>query len=495
MSDISRRGVLAGGLAGAVSMATAGAAASSPGPDGSWGTWHPHGIRRKWDVIVVGAGSAGIGAARRLVDQRPGLRVLILEARDRIGGRMYTDRKSMSIPVDRGCELVHGGPYASTYPWIERAGLTMGMFQNNYVKLAKAPRRSPSATWHQWDSPTSWLFPRGIPDSLVQYDPLGAAEPLPTPAEGQYADQYLRETLGLPEANWPSGLLYNLTDDAQPMYNTPASRVPRTLLNCIRYTLHPEQAPEPEVLDPDDPELNDGDYKIIGGYDQLLRYMARGVPIALETPVRKVHYSPKGVELLTTQGVFYARRVIFAVPAGVMQRRTIRFTPGLPAAKWAAFDEFKYNDIFKCVLEFKHKVFTPNGTDNWGYAEPVDLFPTTLWNTSIAHPRYRGQVIVGWETGAAAAELHSLPLRQKYQAVLEVVRKAAGDNGLKYHRAVMTDWANEPYSWGPYGSGGNAADMSATVSDVLYWAGMRTSTVSASYSSGVTQADALLAAW
>jgi monoamine oxidase len=501
MGDITRRGVLIGGLAAAAGIVTARAAAAnppiSPGNGHGNGTpslGRPTGDKTRWDVIVVGAGSAGIGAARRIADARPDLRVVIVEARNRIGGRMYTDRTSMGIPIERGCELVHGGPYASTYPWIKQAGFNMRMFQNNYIKLAYAPASSPSAGWHQWDSPTSWLFPLGIPDSLVKYDPKGAAVPLPTPAAGQMADAYLRDTLGLPEANWPSGLIYNLTDDAQPMYNTAATRVLSVLRNCIRYTLHPEQAPEQEVLDPNDPELNDGDYKIIGGYDQLLRYIAGDVPIMLQTAVEEVTYSPNGVELLTSKGAMFGRRVIFAVPAGVMKRRDIAFSPGLPAAKWAAFDAFKYSDIFKCSLEFKEKVFSPNGTDNWGYAQPVDLFPMTLWNTSIAYPGYKGQVIVGWQTGAAAAELHSLPLEQKYQAVLESVRKAGGDPGLQHHKAVMTDWLHEPYSWGPYGSGGNSSDMSATVDGVLYWAGMRTSNVSASYNSGVTQANALLAA-
>lgn len=499
MGDITRRGVLGGGLAAVAGIASAGAAAagqSDGNARGPAGPRHPHPTcgRTRWDVVVVGAGSAGIGAARRIADQRPDLRVVIVEARNRIGGRMFTDHTSMSIPVDRGCELVHGGPHASTYPWIKRAGFDLRMFQNNYIKLAKAPASSPSATWHQWDSPTSWLFPRGIPTSLVRYDPEGAAVALPAPAPGQMADAYLRNTLGLRESNWPSGLLYNLTDDSEPLYNTPASNVPDVLLDCIRYTLHPEQAPAQEVLDPNDPERNDGDYKLVGGYDQLLHYIAGNVPIALRTAVEEVTYSSKGVELSTSRGSLFGRRVIFAVPAGVMQHRDIVFSPGLPPAKWAAFDAFQYHDIFKVVLEFKHKVLAPNGSDNWGYAEMMDLSPTTLWNTSIAHPHYTGQVIVGWETGAAAAELHRLPLQQKYQAVLDVVRKAAGDQGLKYRRAVMTDWANEPYSWGPYGSGGNANDMSATVAGVLYWAGMRTSTVSASYSSGVTQANALLAA-
>lgn len=502
MENISRRGILLGGLAAAAGIATAGiadagaAAAPPTAPGNGHGNGNPSlahatGDKTTWDVIVVGAGSAGIGAARRLTDQNPGLRVAIVEARDRIGGRMYTDRTSMGIPVERGCELVHGGPYASTYPWIQQAGFDMRMFRNNFIRLGDVPASSPTSQWHQWDSPTSWLFPLGIPASLVPYDPAGQNKPLPVVQAGEMADAYLAR-IGVTAANTPSGLNYRLTDDSEPLYNTAASEVAGPLRKCIRFTLHPEQAPAQEILDPNDSRYDDGDYKIIGGYDQLLRVIAGTVPVLLQTVVQEVAYTANGVELRTSKGVMFGRRVIFAVPAGVMKRRDIAFSPGLPANKWAAFDAFTYEDIFKCVLEFKDRVFTPNGTDDWGYAETMDGSPTTLWNASVAYPGYKGQVVVGWETGAAAKELHTLPLEQKYQAVLDVVRRSAGDQGLNYHKAVMTDWANEPYSWGPYGGGGNANHMSATVSGVLFWAGMRTSTVSASYSSGVAQADQLL---
>ena len=504
MDNVTRRGFLTGGLGvaaglAAASIANTGAFADKPiSPGNGHGNGmpslnHPTGDKKNWDVIVVGAGSAGIGAARTLIEEKPNLRIVIVEARDRIGGRMYTDRTSMGIPVERGCELVHGGPYASTYPWIEQAGFQMPMFQNNYIKQATAPATSPSAQWHQWDSPTSWLFPLGMPESLVKYDPAGQNVPLPATLPGEQAHSYLLR-LGVTKENTPTGLAYWFTDDSEPLYNTPASRIGARFKSCIQFTLHPEQAPEQEVLDPNDPELNDGDYKIVGGYDQLLRFIVGDVPVMLKTVVEEVAYTPNGVELQTSKGALFGRRVIFAVPAGVMKRRDIAFTQGLPAAKWAAFDAFTYSNIFKCVLEFKGKVFTPNGSDNWGYAEMMDLSPTTLWNGSIAHTGYKGQIIVGWETGAAARELNSLTQPEKYAAVLDGVRKATGDPGLKYHKAVMTDWANEPYSWGAYGGGGNAPDMSATVGDVLYWAGMSTSTVSASYSSGVTQATQLLRA-
>jgi len=128
VNNVTRRGVLTGGLGAAAGLAAATAASNAAFADpplnpgngnGNPGLQHPTGDKKNWDVAVVGAGAAGIGAARRLADQRPDLRVVIVDARKRIGGRMYTDRTSMGVPVDRGCELVHGGPYASTYPWIQ----------------------------------------------------------------------------------------------------------------------------------------------------------------------------------------------------------------------------------------------------------------------------------------------------------------------------------------------------------------------------------------
>jgi monoamine oxidase len=65
-----------------------------------------------FDVVVIGAGVAGLSAARDLVDA--GKSVVVVEARDRIGGRMWTDRTSMSVPIDLGCEFIHGAN-ASTW--------------------------------------------------------------------------------------------------------------------------------------------------------------------------------------------------------------------------------------------------------------------------------------------------------------------------------------------------------------------------------------------
>ncbi len=71
------------------------------------------------DVLVIGAGASGLAAARVLADA--GRRVIVLEARERIGGRVWTDRAFAAIPVERGAEFIHG-EQADTWRWCARPG-------------------------------------------------------------------------------------------------------------------------------------------------------------------------------------------------------------------------------------------------------------------------------------------------------------------------------------------------------------------------------------
>ena len=395
---------------------------------------------------------------------------------------MFTDRTSMGIPIERGGELIHGGPHASTWQWVERAGIRTAMFTDNYVRLDETQE------WHNPESLMAYSFPKGMPRSLEKYD----VEPLPEPGSDEMAEHYLVTKIGITDENWPTAVHF-LAVDSEPLYNMPASWIIDTLADCIHYTLHPEELPEPEILDPNDPEHDDGDYRVIGGYDQILREIARPVRVRLNTEVTHIAHSRNGALLRTSRGVLRARRVVIAVPAGVLQREMIRFSPPLPATKRDLIQQFEYKPIFKCLLEFDDVVLTVNGSNNWGYAEPLRGNPKTLWNSSLAAPRsYRGQVITGWVTGAAATELLELSQRERYQATLDVVRKAVGDNGLQYRNAVMHDWAKDPFAWGAYGRGPGDR-LYEPVNDVLYWAGIQTSSVASSYSSGVEQADAMLA--
>ncbi|MBK9268773.1 MAG: FAD-dependent oxidoreductase [Sphingomonadales bacterium] len=156
--------------------------------------------RRVWDVIVIGAGVSGLSAAAEI--RRAGKSVLVLEARDRIGGRMWTDRTSMSIPIERGCELIHGGPHVSTWRYVKSEKLRTKMFRRYFRKV------NAGDPWQPRDIVAHFFFPRG--------KPAGLRLPLPAPGPGQTGEAYLR-SLGLPPENWPVNVHRLAIDSRAPL--------------------------------------------------------------------------------------------------------------------------------------------------------------------------------------------------------------------------------------------------------------------------------------
>ncbi len=439
----------------------------------------------EWGVIVVGAGAAGLAAARTLSDA--GKSVLVVEARDRIGGRMYTNRTLMGAPVELGCELIHGGPHVSTWRWVEEANIPTTMFTVNYM------RSNASQEWHEFETQLSHTFPQGMPAALERYADEAVA--LPPTRSGQSVAEYLGKELGLPESNWPTELQI-LVLDAEPFTHTPiegkaGKEALRVLRECVYYTVNPDELPTPHRGDPGDPERNFGDYGVVGGYDQVINAVAKPLTVQLNTEVTEVNYTRNGVSMQTSQGVITAKKALIAVPAGVLKREgAIVFDPPLPAQKRSLLAQFRHTAIFKCLLEFDEKVLCVNGEEPT-YAITLSNRPRTIWNASIHAPNYTGQVLVGWESGATAAELLKLSIEDRYRATLESVRETMGDSSLMYTDAVCVDWANEPFSWGAYGDSVGEG-MYEPVDDVLFWAGVQTDTVHSSYDTGVAQAERLL---
>lgn len=79
-----------------------------------------------------------------------------------------------------------------------------------------------------------------------------------------------------------------------------------------------------------------GDFRVIGGYDQILKPLASGIPIRLSSPVHEIEYSKNGAEIHTSKGFFKAKVVVMAVPGGVLKAGNIKFNSPLPAARTQA---------------------------------------------------------------------------------------------------------------------------------------------------------------
>lgn len=363
---LTRRQILLGGAAAAAVpvMITSCGKASGQAPGGA----------DSLDVIVIGAGVSGLAAAHDLVDR--GKKVVVVEARDRIGGRMWTDRSAASIPVERGAELVHG-PDASTWPLIRGEGVA-----THEMKIA-VTRRSPSAPWR---------------------------------------------------------------------------RIP----------------PEPA-----------GDFRVIGGYHQILRPLSKGLAIKLNTVVQKIEYGGDGVTVRAdragTAVTFQARAAVITLPLGVLRSGNVKFSPELPAAKTEALDAAEYHPACKVLMEFATPVLPMNAD----YVERLPANPSTLWNASASVPGFAGQVVAGWSEGDPARELLALPAKVRHQRVLEAVRIAADRPDLMYSKVIEHDWVNDPFAQGAYPlEVPEEEEIYSPVKDKLFWAGVVTPQIDLSLDSG-----------
>lgn len=275
------------------------------------------------DVLIIGAGIAGLAAARLLHDN--GYQVKVLEARDRIGGRIYTQFDG-TLPVDLGASWIHG---------IEG---------NPIWELAQ--------THSLATRPTDY-------DSLSLYrgrQLLSAAE---IEAEAEAADQLaLALAAAAPMATSTVTMAQGLEDFlAETAVSASTEQFLRWWLDT-ETTLEIGLEPKAASLAAwgEDLILPGADHLFTGGYSQVPAALSPGLEIRLNTVVSAIEYDDSGVRV-KPRGVlspaFTASAALVTVPLGVMQQGTIRFDPALPATKQQAITSLEMGLLNKVILRFE----------------------------------------------------------------------------------------------------------------------------------------------
>ncbi|MGW0516393.1 flavin monoamine oxidase family protein [Crossiella sp. NPDC003009] len=409
------------------------------------------------DVLVVGAGAAGLGAARALADA--GKRVLVVEARDRIGGRLWTDRAAMPVPVELGAELVHGSR-VSTWPLLRRVRTR---------PLGAYIRRTAEARWISESSRRVWHMPHGRP----AHD-----GPVPDPLPGEDAESYLTR-VGLPRGNLPLAVLA-MEADLGSLREQPAGEgvlLAEALLNGRL---------------PDLTWREGGDFRVLGGYDQVLAPLAAGLDLRTGVVVRRVEHGPDGVALHIADGtVLRGRRCVLTLPLGVLWAGSVEFTPPLPEDRRRALERLYPLPVAKILLEFPRPVLPKRGH---AFADFSDG-PCAVWDASAGIRGYRGQVVVTWAVGEAARELWALPETQRAHRALLAVRRISGRPDIRHTRAVWHDWASDPFALGAYvlrPEPAAARLVTAPLGETVAWGGVIESTVDSALDSGRAGAEWVL---
>ena len=425
--------------------------------------------------MVVGAGIAGLTVANALV--HGGVECVVLEARDRIGGRLHTVDLA-GWPVDLGGSWIH---------------TPVGNPMRAFAQQAGVPCRSANP----------------LPE-LAGFD--CAEERLLSTAEVQASLSMQFE--GFPEA--VGRLLGELGPDASAAdgieaFLAGAGLAPgpaRRARQALRALIEAESADLAERQ-----SLrwmwNEIDYEghyfgdvPVGGYRRLVEAMAAGVEVRLGVDVAEVNRSANGVRVRSGDGATEeGSHVVVTVPLGVLRRHVLRFSPALPPDRLAAIERLGFGRYEKAALRFDEPFWRAAGLPH-SMIFPRDPDAPAVW--AIGQDSFAaGPVLVFHVFHTAAGHLLDGTADDAAQWALGLLAEATGSPPPAPAAVAVTSWANDPYSGGAYTHippGASPADadlLGEPIAGRLLFAGEHTQSARLAYAdgamtSGIREAKRLL---
>ena len=358
-------------------------------------------------IAVIGAGIAGLAAARMLVDA--GHQVTVLEARPRIGGRIHTSRLWPDLPMDLGASWIHGRQGNPLTPLAQAAGARLIATSYDAALLLGLDGEAVDPDLQQAQS----ILDRAITAAERLDADTSVLAALHASPGWQRADAAKRRLVQ-----------YLLNSSLEQEYGSPAHQL------SAWYGQDGAAFGGPDVLFPQ-------------GFDQITTHLARGLDIRLSAPVAMI---APGQARLTDGQRIAADHVICTVPLGVLQSERIRFAEALTPWRQAAINGLGIGLLNKCWLRFD-RVAWPDNVDWIGWLGPDPGF----WGEWVSLARaVRAPVLLGFNAADAAASLEGLDDRATVAAALEALRAMFGARFPAPLAAQVTRWGQDPFSLGSY---------------------------------------------
>ncbi|MEM7215697.1 MAG: NAD(P)/FAD-dependent oxidoreductase [Pseudomonadota bacterium] len=382
---LTRRSVIAGALSATVLPAWAQSIPSNP------------------DVVVIGAGAAGIAAAHALIEQ--GKSVLIVEAAERVGGRAFTESETFGVPFDHGCSWIT----ASAYPYKPLAE-ELGFELRNHTSPGEAVyvgnRRANKSERNQYDR--AWAAMQRALNSA-------GSDGLDVPA---------------------STVIDNEMD---------FSGVCQTWIGAMDYGVDFKDLSTKDNWNSAESTPN---LMVKEGHGTLVAKQAVGLPYKLNTPATRIDWSGSGVKVETPSGTISAKACIVTVSPGVLESGSIAFNPALPTWKGEAVSNVQMGLLAKIALQFDGERFGLRRNDWLTYWVDNNMpaeacyFLTWPFDFDLMIGFIGGEF--GWEL-SKAGEAAAIDF-----ALGEVVKMFGSKAKDHFVKGTFTQWASNPLTMGAY---------------------------------------------
>ncbi len=439
----------------------------------------------KRTVIVIGAGISGLAAASKLADS--GVRVSMLEARTRIGGRIFTTYDSTGHAVELGAEFIHGMPPEIWLP-LQNANVTISEVDGESWCVTDALR--PCQFFSQIESILSKMDDSQPDESFLSF--------LEREFPNRNNDPVMQEAKRR-AAGYVSG--FNAAD-------------PNLVgVHWLVEGMRAEQEIDGERVS-----------RAKGGYETLIelfrqRLAKSDVTVRAGTVVERVQWKAGSVEVSARDAegsvALNAERVLITLPLAVLQAPVgqagaVAFVPSLPKEKAGALDKLEMGKVIRVVLRFRQRFWdtisppsTNESLSGMSFLLSQDEWFPTWWTTMPE----KLPIITGWAPFQCAEKLsgqdYGLVVQQSLQTLAKLLGEDAGKLENQLEAAYFHDWQSDPfsrgaYSYGKVGSAGAQRDLGAPIQNTLFFAGEATDitghngTVHGAIASGHRAADEIL---
>jgi len=415
------------------------------------------GDNRIYDIIIIGAGISGLSAADHLADA--GKDILVLEARDRVGGRIWSYSWN-GITIEEGANWIHtsdGNP------------LTEFAKKHNFTTF---------------ETPLN---------SMVSYFNENKIN------NDEYANivnQFWYHILSKKDKGDDESLSVAVSDFK---VKKSVSINDKRIINYIANSeISNEYGTDMENLSRDYFDISkgygDGELVLLDGLQQITDVLKDGINVKLNHIVTKIEYHDDMVIVSTGDEQFYSRKALVTVPLGVLKSGDIVFVPPLPKNKQNAISELGMGLLQKHWLLF-NEVFWDD--------DVIWILPINNQNWECMNYTHTGKpVLLCFSMGKYAKYQESLPDSNITSDIMSVLRKTYGKNIPNPLDVHFTKWASDKFSYGAYSytSVGNTAEtynqISTPINDLIYFAGEHTdkdypATIHGAYLSGLRAAQAM----